>query len=418
MIKVITALANPILNERLKGEREIQVIGNDIFYQEGILELLEKEKNIHYIIMSELLEGKLELNNLLEKIIEKNQKIKIILFLQEKNKERENELYRKGIYQIYYHNQIEIKEIIKQLKNKENSKEKEEIKILQEKNKFLEEKIKTLKENEIIKTKKIENKKIISILGTAGVGKSIITINLANVLKEENKKILIIDFDILNNSLHTILGVNQYPEKIKKKIEKNNLVRHKINIKELVIKINKKIDLISGLNLIFDKNYKISSQKIKFILEELKKEYSYIIIDNSAECFFEYTKEIIQNSDTCLFLTEANLLEIKKAKNWLNIYNNEWKIIKNKINILINKYCENEISDEILKNIFDGYNIIGKIKLNPKYNLLINSNYQKKYFDESLKKEYKVISKKIIQLKNSSIRDRIKNIISLKKVVK
>ena len=418
MIKVITALANPILNERLKGEREIQVIGNDIFYQEGILELLEKEKNIHYIIMSELLEGKLELNNLLEKIIEKNQKIKIILFLQEKNKERENELYRKGIYQIYYHNQIEIKEIIKQLKNKENSKEKEEIKILQEKNKFLEEKIKTLKENEIIKTKKKENKKIISILGTAGVGKSIITINLANVLKEENKKILIIDFDILNNSLHTILGVNQYPEKIKKKIEKNNLVRHKINIKELVIKINKKIDLISGLNLIFDKNYKISSQKIKFILEELKKEYSYIIIDNSAECFFEYTKEIIQNSDTCLFLTEANLLEIKKAKNWLNIYNNEWKIIKNKINILINKYCENEISDEILKNIFDGYNIIGKIKLNPKYNLLINSNYQKKYFDESLKKEYKVISKKIIQLKNSSIRDRIKNIISLKKVVK
>ena len=176
--------------------------------------------------------------------------------------------------------------------------------------------------------------------------------------------------------------------------------------------------MISGLNLIFDKNYKISSQKIKFILEELKKEYSYIIIDNSAECFFEYTKEIIQNSDTCLFLTEANLLEIKKAKNWLNIYNNEWKIIKNKINILINKYCENEISDEILKNIFDGYNIIGKIKLNPKYNLLINSNYQKKYFDESLKKEYKVISKKIIQLKNSSIRDRIKNIISLKKVVK
>ena len=417
MIKIITALANPILNERLKQEKEIQVIGNDIFYQEGILEILEKEKDIHYIIMSELLEGKLEVQKLLEKIIEINQKIKIILFMQEKNLEKENELYRKGIYQIYYHNQIEIKEIIQKIKNK--NPEKEEIILLKEKNKLLEEKIKLLKENEIINIKEIQNKKIISILGTGGVGKSIITINLANVLQEKNEKILIIDFDILNNSLHTILGVNQYPEKIKKKIEKNNLINHKINIKELVIKINKKIDLISGLNLIFDQNYKISSKKIKFILEELKKEYSYILIDTSAECFFEYTKEIIENSDACLFLAEANLIEIKKAKNWLKIYTQEWNIRKNKIHILINKYQENGIEDNILKNIFSGYSILGKIKLNKKYNLLINSNYQKKYFDEEIKKEYEIISKKIIQLKNHSIKNKIQNMIGIKnKLVK
>lgn len=411
MIKIITALANPILNERLKQEKGIQVIGNDIFYQEGILEILEKEKNMDYIIMSELLEGKLEIKKLLEKIMEKNQKIKIILFMQEKNKEKENELYREGIYKIYYHNQIEVKDIIQQI-NK--NKEKEEVKILKEKNKILEEEIKLLKENEIINT---ENKKIISILGSGGVGKSIITINLANILKEKNGKVLIIDFDILNNSLHTILGVTKYPEKIKKKIEKNNFM--KINIKELIIKINKKIDLISGLNLIFDRNYKISSKKINDILEELKKEYSYIIIDTSAECFFEYTKEIMENSDICLFLTEANLVEIKKAKNWLNIYTNEWKIIKNKIHILINKYQEDGIEDNILKNIFSGYNIMGKIKLNKKYNLLINTNYQKKYFDEDTKKEYEIISKKIIQLKNHPLKNKIKNLIGIKsRVVK
>ena len=417
MIKIITALANPILNERLKEEKEIKVIGNDIFYQEGILEILEKEKSIDYIIMSELLEGKLEIKKLLEKIIEKNQEIKIILFLQEKNKEKENEFYRNGIYQIYYHNQIEVKEIIQQIKNENKNQEKEEVKILKEKNKILEEEIKLLKENEIINAEKIKDKKIISILGTGGVGKSIITINLANVLKEKIGKVLIIDFDILNNSLHTILGVTQYPEKIKKKIEKNNFM--KINIKELIIKINKKIDLISGLNLIFDRNYKISSKKINDILEELKKEYSYIIIDTSAECFFEYTKEIMENSDICLFLTEANLVEIKKAKNWLNIYTNEWKIEKNKIHILINKYQEDGIADNILKNIFSGYNIIGKIKLNKKYNLLINTNYQKKYFDENIKKEYEIISKKIIQLKSHSIKNKIRNWIGIKsRVVK
>ena len=106
---------------------------------------------------------------------------------------------------------------------------------------------------------------------------------MANILKENNQKILIIDFDILNKSLHTILGVNEYSKKIKNKLQKNNLINNKINIKELIIKINKKVDLISGINLIFDSKYKISSEKIKFIIEELKEYYDLIIIDTSSE---------------------------------------------------------------------------------------------------------------------------------------
>ena len=83
-------------------------------------------------------------------------------------------------------------------------------------------------------------------------------------MQEENK-ILIIDFDILNNSLHTILGIKKYPEKIKNRIKNNNLL-NEIKVEELIIKINSKIDLISGINLLFDSKYKISSVKIKNIL--------------------------------------------------------------------------------------------------------------------------------------------------------
>ena len=53
------------------------------------------------------------------------------------------------------------------------------------------------------------------------LGKSMFSIMLANLLKEKNNKILIIDFDVLNNSLHTILGVKKYPEKIKNIINNN-----------------------------------------------------------------------------------------------------------------------------------------------------------------------------------------------------
>ena len=45
MKKIITALANPMLNNELKKQKDFIVIGNDIQYQDGVKEVLEKEKN-------------------------------------------------------------------------------------------------------------------------------------------------------------------------------------------------------------------------------------------------------------------------------------------------------------------------------------------------------------------------------------
>ena len=225
-------------------------------------------------------------------------------------------------------------------------------------------------------------------------GKSIATINIANLLKDNNFKILIIDFDILNNCLHTLLNVDKYPEKIKEKLQRNDLANNKIRVKELVIKIDNNIDLISGINLLFDSKYKIESSKIRGILEELKEQYDYIIIDNSSECFFDYTKNIIENSDLNIYLLEPNLLEIKKAKKLLEIYTNEWQISNEKINILVNKYDKYSIKDNSIRNIFYGYNIIGKIKFNKKYCKLINNNYKKNgLLKAKIKKELKNIFK-------------------------
>ena len=77
-MKIITAINNPKLNDELKNEKNIEIICKDIFYKEGILEILENEINIDYIIINSKLEGEIKLNKLIEKIIEKNEKIKII----------------------------------------------------------------------------------------------------------------------------------------------------------------------------------------------------------------------------------------------------------------------------------------------------------------------------------------------------
>ena len=201
-----------------------------------------------------------------------------------------------------------------------------------------------------------------------------------------------------------ITGQSKEPKKVLE------VIQNKINVKELIIKINKKVDLISGINLIFDSRYKISSEKIKFILDELKEYYDTIIIDTSSECFYDYTKNILNNSDYIIFLLEGNLLEIKKANNLLKIYTEEWKLKKEKINIIINKYNENAVDDKIIKNIFSEYKILGKIKFNKKYNTLINKNFEEDLFTKNIKKEYEKISDKIIKLKNRKMNLIIENI--------
>ncbi len=131
MKKVITAIGNKNLNQKLKQENSLEIVTEDIPYKEGIIEFLEN-KQIDFLILSELLPGEIDLKELIEKIKNINSNIQIILFLEKKNQELENYLYAKGIYSIFYDNQIEIAKIIELIKgeneNRQLKRELEELK--------------------------------------------------------------------------------------------------------------------------------------------------------------------------------------------------------------------------------------------------------------------------------------------------
>ena len=400
-MNIITALNNPKLSKKIKEKTNFNIIGTDIQYKEGIIEVLEKNGEIEIAIISENLPGESSFKELIEKIKAINKNIELIVILKEEKEDLKNYLIAKGIFDVYLNNEISIEELIEKINEKNKIKKEIEIneeikqlkKIILEKNKKnINIKIIKNKLNNIIKKinknknkkerKEKTNKKIISVIGTGGVGKSSFCTIFAKLFN--NKKILIIDFDILNSSINSIFG-------IKKKRTKNNNIKFNNDIKKLIVKVDKNIEMLCATKILVDEKYKRIKEEFSNVLLELRSKYDLIIIDNSSECFFEYTKEILNKSDDIFFLVEPNIIELKKSRNLLDIYINKWKIKKEKINIIFNKININSIDDKILKMIFSDFKILGKIKININYNLIINKNF--KFINKKIKKDYLKIIK-------------------------
>lgn len=419
MKRIVTALGNPILNDELKKYKDFEIMINDIQYQEAIIEFLEIEKNIDYIILNEILPGTISIEELINKIRIINKDIQIIIILEKENKELEEFLFSKKIFYIFYNNMVEINDIIKILKNKKqnNKKEEQDIGILKDiilNDNTTNKKLNKIKFKQEIKDELKCKNKMYCILGNSGVGKSVFSICFSNYLKNNKNKILIIDFDILNNSIHTILGTKKYSKKIRKKLVDNNVYNiNDFNFGDLIIKANRNVDLLTGIDILFNSEESLNEIKLLEIIKQLKNKYDYIIVDTSSECFFKYNKIFIDNSDKNIFLLEANLLEITKAKRLLEMYEKNWNINTKKISIIINKYNKNSIDKRVIKNIFSKYEIIGKIRMSNLYNSVINKNNANLYKSRENIKEYRKIGENILQV-NFRKKDYIlKNIFNL-----
>lgn len=374
MKKIITAIANPQLNEKLKKEK-LEVIGKDIIYKEGILDMIEKEKQIDIVIISDQLIGEIKEEELIKKIRKLQENIEIIYILQKENKDLEEKLKENNITNILYNDKLTIQDLLKIIKKEDNleqtdlKKEIEQLKeIIQEKmdNKNNNKKINFNKIKNIIPINKKNNKKIyikenkiIAIIGNKKVGKSTIILNLARALKQKNKKILLVDHNLLYENMNRILGLKDYEENTFHNIKGNS-------------------------NIFFYQGKWKESKKIK-------NEFEYILIELSQKDK-ELNKKILKQSDNILFIIEPDLMGINDSKKIQeNILNKDIKNIK----IIINKYNRYAIDKKILKIIYEPYQIIGKINWNPKYRNYINRNYNLNLKNKKIEKEYKKIIKEI-----------------------
>ena len=184
-----------------------------------------------------------------------------------------------------------------------------------------------------------------------GEGKTIVSMNTASVLSNKNLKVLLIGADLRNPQLHKFLnidrnqfgGLSEYIFSDDKKWDKFLLKNDNLDI------------LLSG-SIPPNPAQLLSSTKFKNLMNEVKKEYDYVVIDSAPCLLVSDTFEISKNVGSTIYVTRSNYTYIKLLD-----------------------FITDSIKQEKLKNIALIFNGVGADNFGYKYGYKYGYNYSYNY---------------------------------------
>lgn len=238
--------------------------------------------------------------------------------------------------------------------------------------------------------------KIITISSVkGGVGKTTMTLNLAGIYCELNKRVLIIDLDLYSGGIATSLNVKNKKDiyTMIDSIDNNRFTE----LKKYVTTYNKNIDVLACPK---DPRMgaKVSGRYIPVIFDLAKKEYDVVLVD-TYHILDEINLTALDYSYMTLFIITNDIVDLKNMKSLISIFKDTDK--KNYL-ILLNN------SRDIGKDYLSLYDIRTIIKNNIDYTL--SKNYYIKNIDKY------TISGEILTLNNSINLFHSKDINNMKKM--
>jgi septum site-determining protein MinD len=166
--------------------------------------------------------------------------------------------------------------------------------------------------------------KVITITsGKGGVGKSTTTANVSTALALRGKKVIAIDFDIGLRNLDMILGLEN-----RVVYDVVDVMEGRCNLAQAIIKDKRTNNLhFIPASQTKDKTV-LDKNKVEKLINELKKDFDYILIDSPAgiESGFEHS---IYLADTALIVTTPEISAVRDADRVIGIIDAKSKKAQN-----------------------------------------------------------------------------------------
>lgn len=339
VIKILVALDNNEIKEKLNIKYGNKVYNYDFSYKEDVIEYLKRYSD-DYIILTRLdLPGNISYKEYILSLKKLSNKSKIVIILNKLNIDDRKFLYANEIFNIIEGNEIDIDVIYNQIETED----------------------KVVYKTIYKKPNENNTKRSIAVLGTNGAGKSFVSYLIANSIAKYTKKdVALISMDSKNSCQEILGNINCIDYETSEYI--NEISKNEENVEKYVNQSNyyKNLWYIISKNNYNQKNN--NNINIKKFIENLENKYNYVVFDTSTCYLNTDVSQLIDWVDEIIFVINPNYISLKQAKFLLDFLSNSLNVKNNKIKIVVNKIGEFSLDIRQIKSILKLDNKIMNIK--------------------------------------------------------
>lgn len=339
VIKILVALDNKEIKEKLNIKYGNKVYNYDFSYKEDVIEYLKRYSD-DYIILTRLdLPGNMSYKEYILSLKKLSNKSKIVIIVNKLNIDDRKFLYANEIFNIIEGNEIDIDVIYNQIETEDKVVYKTIYKQPNENN----------------------TKRSIAVLGTNGAGKSFVSYLIANSIAKYTKKdVVLISMDSKNSCQEILGNINCIDYETSEYI--NEISKNEENVEKYVNQSNyyKNLWYIISKNNYNQKNN--NNINIKKFIENLENKYNYVVFDTSTCYLNTDVSQLIDWVDEIIFVINPNYISLKQAKFLLDFLSNSLNVKNNKIKVVVNKIGEFSLDIRQIKSILKLDNKIMNIK--------------------------------------------------------
>lgn len=339
VIKILVALDNNEIKEKLNIKYGNKVYNYDFSYKEDVIEYLKRYSD-DYIILTRLdLPGNISYKEYILSLKKLSNKSKIVIILNKLNIDDRKFLYANEIFNIIEGNEIDIDVIYNQIETED----------------------KVVYKTIYKKPNENNTRRSIAVLGTNGAGKSFVSYLIANSIAKYTKKdVALISMDSKNSCQEILGNINCIDYETSEYI--NEISKNEENVEKYVNQSNyyKNLWYIISKNNYNQKNN--NNINIKKFIENLENKYNYVVFDTSTCYLNTDVSQLIDWVDEIIFVVNPNYISLKQAKFLLDFLSNSLNVKNNKIKIIVNKIGEFSLDIRQIKSILKLDNKIMNIK--------------------------------------------------------